>query len=128
MVWAAALKSVPRQSVRRIFRAVPVISNPAPTPQYRILTDWFGAKEYAARHSFCNSVIVIAHLVRAGVQPAFYQSDIGTRLAEGLSSCRHNRTFRRPSCMRTPGVEGRRILMPSSARRRTLTQFLSRLA
>jgi DNA-binding transcriptional LysR family regulator len=69
MVWAAAPSLVGSSTVRPSdLRAVPVISNPAPTPQYRILTDWFRSQGMMPlRHSFCNSVIVIAHLVRAGV-------------------------------------------------------------
>jgi DNA-binding transcriptional LysR family regulator len=69
MVWAAAPSLLSLSTARPSdLRAVPVISNPAPTPQYRLLIDWFRSQGITPlRHSFCNSVIVIAHLVRAGV-------------------------------------------------------------
>jgi DNA-binding transcriptional LysR family regulator len=69
MVWTAAPTLIAAGPVRPAdLRTMPVISNPAPTPQYRVVMDWFRNQGLTPlRHSFCNSVIVIAHLVRAGV-------------------------------------------------------------
>lgn len=67
--WIAHPRLALSQPVRPSdLRQLPIISNPHPSPQYRVITDWFRtAGLEPLRLSFCNSVSVIAHLVAAGV-------------------------------------------------------------
>jgi DNA-binding transcriptional LysR family regulator len=69
MVWAAAPELGLRGTVSaNSLDGIPVLSNPSPAPQYRIIMDWFrkgGASP--SRLMTCNSVSVIVHLVCSGV-------------------------------------------------------------
>ncbi len=68
--WAAAPDcALPRVIRPRDIHHVPVLVNPAPSPNHRQTTAWFAAAGIEPmRLSFCNTVpSVVAHLVEAGI-------------------------------------------------------------
>jgi DNA-binding transcriptional LysR family regulator len=69
MVWAASPDLGLKPPIRPgDVRALPIISNPHPSPQHTMIMEWFASAGLTPlRLGFCTSVTVIAELVAAGV-------------------------------------------------------------